>query len=591
MSESVGNIQQRVMREQADALISTSPSGSTAAFVLSLGFWTLFYYYTRNPMTLVWALILHPTQLVRAVVTWRYLKTPDKQRQPERAARLHTHILLVSSVIWGLAPLMFFPKGNFPLTSLMLLVIMGLVSAGMASVAQYRPAIYAFSIPMLMGLTSALLWQQDAMHIFLAVCASLFIYTNLQFGIRQNRLLTDALSARYEKEALAQRLVEQVMLVEQASREKTRFFASASHDLRQPLHSLGLFGSTLLTRLKATPDEPIVRNLMHCVDALEASFSSMLDVSKLDAGVIEAQVKPIAVSDVFKQLDASFAHHAQSQGLALRFKPGGRWVMADPALLERLLGNLIHNALKFTHSGGIVVVARSKKSTSGVLGTSIEVWDSGAGMPAPELPRIFDEFYQVDNAERDRSKGLGMGLAIVRRLSALMGLHLDVESALGKGTVFKIWLSATGAQLRPEVAPAIRQSLADHALEGLQVLVIDDEEGVRNSTAVALRMHGMVVDVADGLAQARELALEKRNLGQRFDVIISDFRLRGNESGIDVVAEIRQLVGEQTPALLITGDTSPERVRQAQQSGLRVQYKPMKITALLDEVSALVGHR
>ena len=184
-----------------------------------------------------------------------------------------------------------------------------------------------------------------------------------------------------------------------------------------------------------------------------------------------------------------------------------------------------------------------------------------------------------------------MGLAIVRRLSALMGLRLGVESAFGKGTVFKIWLPATAAHLRPEAAPALRQSLADHALEGLQVLVIDDEEGVRNSTAVALRMHGMVVDVADGLAQARELALEKRNLGQRFDVIISDFRLRGTESGTDVVSEIRQLVGEQTPALLITGETSPERVRQAQQSGLRVQYKPMKMTALLEEVSALVAHQ
>jgi signal transduction histidine kinase/CheY-like chemotaxis protein len=589
MSDPDTSIEQRILREQADALISTSPSGSVAAFILSLGFWTLFYWYTRNPMTLVWALILHPVQLLRVVVTWRYLKIPNAQRQPERSARKHTLILLISSVIWGLAPWLFFPQGNFPLTSLMLLVIMGMVSAGMASVAQYRPAILAFSIPMLVGLSTALLWQRDAMHIFLAVCAALFIYTNLQFGRRQNLLLTEALRARYEKEDLAQRLEEQVRLVEQASREKTRFFASASHDLRQPLHSLGLFGSALLTRLKATPDEPIVRNLMHCVDALETSFSSMLDVSKLDAGVIEPQLQPVALSDVFRQLNASFAHHAQSQGLALRFKPGGRWVMADPALLERLIGNLIHNALKFTHGGGIVAVARRQISTTGAPGVSLEVWDSGVGVPEAELPRIFDEFYQVGNTERDRSQGLGMGLAIVRRLADLMGLKLQVQSRQGKGTVFKLWLPAAAQQVRADLAPLSITLPSFKAIQNLYALVIDDEVSVRDSTAVALRMHGMQVDVADGLAQACEVAQMRLSAGLPVDVIITDFRLRGDEDGIKVVAELRALLKTQTPALLVTGDTAPERVRQAQASGLRVQYKPLKIAALVDEVITLVS--
>lgn len=591
MSELNTTIEQRVMREQGAALIGTSQSASVATFVVALGFWTLFYAYTGNPMTLVWAAILHPTQLLRAIVTWRYLKTPVELRQPERSARLYTKILCSNGVAWGLAPWLFFPKDNLPLTSLMMLVIVTLVSSGMASLAHYRPAIFAFSLPVMTGLLSALLWQFDGIHLFLAISTLTFIYSNIKFGLGQNRLLTKALTTRYEKEDLAQRLAEQVLLVEQASREKTRFFASASHDLRQPLHSLGLFGSALLTRLKATPEEPIVRNLMHCVDALEASFSSMLDVSKLDAGVIEPDVRPVSLSDVFRQLDASFANHAQSQGLALRFKPGGRWVTADPELLVRLLSNLIHNALKFTRSGGIVVVARAKKTAAGVPCVSIEVWDSGVGISADELPKVFNEFYQVGNAERDRSQGLGMGLAIVRRLADLMALDLQAQSAVGKGTVFKLCLPQALAQPRQVTELAPLQLPAVYALSGLRVLVIDDEEAVRNSTSAALQQHGMQVDVADGLVQARALALEKRDAGQRFDVIISDFRLRGTESGIDVVSEIRQLAGEQTPALLITGETSPERVRQAQQSGLRVQYKPMKMTALLDEVSALVAHQ
>ncbi len=588
MNPTLANIEQRVEREQADTLIAISPSGLVAAFVLSLGFWVLFYWQTRNPMIFVWAAIIHPIQWARMVATLRYLKTPDQERQPQRSARMHVKFIWVSSVVWGLAPWMFFPAGNFPLTTLMMMVIMGLVSAGMASVAPHRPAIAAFTIPMLAGLGTAMLWQRDNMHFFLAMCALLFIYTNLNFGFRQNRLLSDALLARYEKESLAQRLEEQLQLVEQASREKTRFFASASHDLRQPLHSLGLFGSALLKRLKGTPDEPIARNLMHCVDALEASFSSMLDVSKLDAGVVEPQMQAVALSDVFQKLDASFSQQAHSQGLALRFKPGGRAVIADPALLERLLGNLIHNALKFTRSGGIVVVARGRKMAAGLAGVSVEVWDTGLGLPADELPRIFDEFYQVGNAERDRSRGLGMGLAIVRRLGQLMGLGVHVQSTLGKGTVFKVALPFAALKSREETQPLRLRLPSLHRLEGRQVLLIDDEESVRSSTSVALRMHGMKVEVADGLAQARAIALAKRASGEQIDIIICDLRLRGNENGIDVVAQLRQLLSEQTPALLVTGDTAPERVKQAQTSGLRVQYKPMKMEALMEEVGSLI---
>lgn len=596
MDPSAPNIQQRVEREQADTLISISPSGLVAAFVLSLGFWVLFYWQTRNPIIFAWAVIIHPIQLTRMVMTRRYLKTPDQERQPQRSANVHVKIIWLSSVVWGLAPWMFFPAGNFPLTTLMMMVIMGLVSAGMASVAPYRPAIAAFTIPMLAGLSTAMLWQRDGMHLFLAACALLFIYTNLNFGFRQNRLLSDALLARYEKESIAQRLEEQLKLVEQASREKTRFFASASHDLRQPLHSLGLFGSALLKRLKETPDEPIVRNLMHCVDALETSFSAMLDVSKLDAGVIEPEIRAVAVSSIFRQLDASFAQQAHSQGLALRFKPGGRYVRADAALLERLLGNLIHNALKFTSHGGIVVVARASRAASdpriaGQMGVSIEVWDSGMGIAPAEIPRIFDEFYQVGNAERDRSRGLGMGLAIVQRLAILMGLRVKTFSKVGRGTVFKVWLPLANAPRLQEAVLTKPLGAAVHRLEGLRVLVVDDEESVRTSTALALRHYGMHVDAADGLAQAQRLALDLRSAGGQFDVIVSDLRLRDEENGIDLVAQIRQIFGKQIPALLITGDTAPERVRQAQVSGLRVQYKPMKMDALIEEMSLLVGAR
>jgi CheY-like chemotaxis protein len=404
-------------------------------------------------------------------------------------------------------------------------------------------------------------------------------------------MLTFALQVRFEKEDLAEQLTRQVNLVELASKEKTRFFAAANHDLRQPLHSLGLFSSTLLTLLKSTPNEAVAQNMVHCVDVLENSFSAMLDVSKLDSGVIESQPQPVALSGVFRRLNASFAQQALSQGLDLRFKAGGKWVMTDPNLLERLLGNLIHNALKFTQSGGVLVVARTLYKSNGTQ-ISIEVWDTGVGVSNEELPYIFDEFRRGNNSDHDRAKGLGIGLSIVKRLALLMQHKMQTQSRQGMGSVFKVLVPATTAlrnagYLSTEVPPT---PMSFRLGKNLRVLVVDDEEEVRESTSVALRLHGIHVDIADGIVQAEQAVRALRDAGHTLDAVITDFRLGGSEDGISLVLALRLLLGRSVPALLITGDTAPERVRLAEQSGLRVLYKPVKISLMLDELIAIVQH-
>lgn len=574
------SLDQRILREQSDSLLSTSLAASGWAFLAALGFWVVCFQQTRQPAILLWAVLIHTSQAIRFLGALRYVRTPPAERDPQAAARRYCNALTFNAIVWGLAPWMFFPAGNFALMSLMMVLLLGMSSASVASLAPYRPALPRFMVPVLVGLASALLWQSGTVNSFLALCTLAYLYITLKSGLQQNQLLTAALRARYENEELARRLAEQVQKVEQASLEKTRFFASASHDLRQPLHSLGLFGAAILVRLQHSPDEPLARNMVHCVDALEASFSSMLDVSRLDAGVVELRVQPVALVDVFRRLQASLGRQAEAQGLALRFKPAGKWVHADPALLERLLGNLVHNALKFTETGGILVLARTRGDD-----VVVEVWDSGPGIQASELPRIFDEFYQVGNQERDRSKGLGMGLAIVRRLADLMRAPLEVVSRPGHGTVVKLRLPRC---TRLGGAPALGEDHADSdvasgSFAGRSVLVVDDEETVRTSTAAALRLYGFKVEVADGLAQAVTTA---ERLGSQLDALVTDFRLRNGEDGVKVAAVLRQRLGARLPVLLVTGDTAPERVRQAQQSGLRVLYKPVKVGRMVEELAA-----
>ena len=568
-------LENRIETDQARAFLTGNLDQPKQAIVAALVFWMSFGWANPQPGVIVWALLIHTTQLLRYLRARTYYKLPDDQKDESKEVQRLSTTMAASGTVWALAPWLFFPAGNLPLTAVMMLLLLSMSSLSMISMAQYRKGALNFNLPIYFGLVTALLWQGDLPHTLLALGAAIYGYSSIHFGLHQIRVFADVLRTRYEKENLAVTLAEQVQIVERASLEKTRFFASASHDLRQPLHSLGLFGSAIHARLKDTPDEPLAKNLMHCVDALETSFSAMLDLSKLDAGVVEVNIQPTSLAVVFRRLANTFTRQAEARGLALRFKPGNKWVHVDAALLERLLGNLIHNALKFTTKGGVLVLARG-------IGKKIhlEVWDTGCGISANELALVFDEFYQIGNQERDRAKGLGMGLAIVKRLSNLMRAAVQVRSRVGRGSVFKLSLDAAPVSTsQPETNLQTINSGIFRALTGMRILVVDDELAVRESTAAALRLYGLQVELADSLQQAQVIAAQ---WGDRLDALITDYRLRNGLDGLEVVSQLQLLLKRKIPTLLITGDTAPERVRMAQKSGLKVMYKPVKINDMVE---------
>jgi signal transduction histidine kinase/ActR/RegA family two-component response regulator len=562
--------------ELAGPLIFANKPMLAAAHATAAAFWVVSWVFTRNPWILWWAACIHAALFQRWWASRSYARTAAADRQPLAALRNLRLAQGLTGAVWGLAAWALLARAGalgFSMAPLVMLVLLSMSAISMIALARFRDALLAFNTPLHLLLTTALAWQGGLLHTVLAVGAAVYFVCIIVYGLQQNALLVDYLRARQESDILAARLAHQVEVVERASAEKTRFFASASHDLRQPLHSLGLFGSAMVARLRGTQDEPVARNLMMCVDALEASFSSMLDVSKLDAGVVDAKPLPVALSSVFRRLESAYGRQAEGRGLALRFQPAGRWVQTDPALLERLLGNLVHNALKFTSTGGVLVLARRRQGK-----TSVEVWDTGAGMAPAELDLIFDEFYQIGNQERDRAKGLGMGLAIVQRLAQLLDAPLSVHSLPGKGSVFKVLLPDS----RPQAAerlPAELASSAFRSLAGMCVLVVDDEAAVRDSTAAALRLYGLRIEVADSLEQAVRLV---RQLGGGVDALITDHRLRGGEDGIAVAQGIHAALGQKVPTILVTGDTAPDRVRQARSSGMLVLYKPVRASALAE---------
>jgi CheY-like chemotaxis protein len=346
------------------------------------------------------------------------------------------------------------------------------------------------------------------------------------------------------------------------------------------MHALGLFAGTLEKRLRGSAEEPLVHNLVRSIDGLDRSFNVMLDISRLDAGTIEPNLQQFPLRDLFRRLHMHFAGQAEQAGLGLRFSPGGKSVTSDPQLLERILGNLIQNAIKYTEHGGIVVVART---TSAYL--NVEVWDTGVGIPPAELPRIFDEFYQVGRGARARERGFGMGLAIVKRLAQLLGLRLVVASRPGRGTMFRVGVPLGAlAEMQDLLAAADTLPMPQPASQPRTVMIVEDEAAIREGLGLLLEEWGYQAVAA---TTAEEAGLLARGLEAPPDLILSDLHLGTGPDGLEAIQAVRRVFGHEVAAILITGDTSPAELRRATESGHPVLFKPVQARKLLN---ALRGH-
>ena len=365
-----------------------------------------------------------------------------------------------------------------------------------------------------------------------------------------------------------------------ATRAKSRFLAAASHDLRQPTHALGLFVARLAQLPHDSETHALIGHLDASVRATQDLLDALLDVSRLDAHAVPVQTRHFALAELFSQVQASLASTAQDKGLRLRVRPTGVWLMSDPTLLYRIVLNLMGNALRYTARGSVLLACRA--SADG-LHARIEVWDSGIGIAPEHHQEIFKEFVQVGNPERDRGKGMGLGLNIVQRTAQLLGHRVSLRSSLGRGTriTIEVPLAPVGAALMPVALPE-RRTFDD--LKGLVVLVIEDDTLARNGLVGLLASWGALVGAADGLASARAL-LEQ---GFAPDVLVSDYQLRDEENGIDTIQHLRVSAGWPIPACLMSGNTGPALMNVAKLAGLSLLHKPVRPAKLRSLVRRLV---
>ncbi|MBI2236793.1 MAG: PAS domain S-box protein [Magnetospirillum sp.] len=381
------------------------------------------------------------------------------------------------------------------------------------------------------------------------------------------------------QQAFEDQLLDAKEAAEDANSAKTRFLAAASHDLRQPMQALSLFVAVLAGRTMEPAHSTLVARIQDSVAALEGLLNSLLDVSKLEAGLVESHPNDFCVAAMLDRLAAEFEPMCLVQNLRLRVMRSRVVVHSDPALLERVLRNLLNNAVRYTRSGRILLGCRRR---GGAL--RFEVWDTGIGIPAGELKNIFREFHQLGNPERDRRQGLGLGLAIVERLCGLLGHRVTVASQEGKGSMFAVETPLAAGRAPPPPPP--RQLRLGLLCASAAIVVIDDEPDVLDSTRLLLESWGHTV--LSGTS-ADDVVARLAELGREPDLVLADYRLRNGDTGGQAVARVESQLEGRVPAIILTGDTAPERLQQAKALGYGLLHKPVQPEALrtaIDEALA-----
>lgn len=486
---------------------------------------------------------------------------------------LQLAIFASAGVGWGILPLLALHDGQAMAVLFVTTVIAVHCAASYAVASTIVPLFSGFLLPSTLPLTLATLMSGEGVLLVTGLVMSIFILCMLLFAVQSQRNSVRSIELGFENlelvsqlraESEALRLARQE--AEQANRDKSRFLAAASHDLRQPLHALGLFLEALSRTALEGRQREILENAVAVSSSARHMLNTLLDYSRLEAGVIEPRACNFRVQTLFSKLEQEMGPQADRKGLVYRCRDSSLAAHADPALIELILRNLISNAIRYTDQGGLLIACRRRSST-----LFLEVWDSGVGIAAEEQAAVFHEFYQVGNPERDRRKGLGLGLAIVKGLCAAMGMQLELVSRPGRGSMFRLIVPAAigGIVVEPMARP-----LPLHSFEDLHVLVVDDDEAVRQAMVELLGSWGCRCLVAESVEQALAVC------GQLPQLLLLDYRLRDQQTGGDVMAALRRRFGSLPPTLIITGDTAPDRLREAQATGAILVHKPVDVHRL-----------
>jgi signal transduction histidine kinase/CheY-like chemotaxis protein len=580
--------------EHARALYTQTPATLAGNFV-GVVLIVAFFGGVAEPARLVgWVGTMALLWCVRLAHYLRFRRQPDADDATLLAWRSSWRTLaLMLGASWGVAAWLFWGLGT-PSHQVALLLIIYSYCVGSVQMLAGQPRVFVAFLCLVLLPTVARVASDSAhpFHLQLALIICILFGAVWLMGRTYRSALAQAIDLKLRTDQLAAQLrVEKAAaedarrVAEAASRAKTQFFAAASHDLRQPLHAMGLFAETLRQRCHDPDVAALVNSINESVDALEGLFSELLDITRIDTGGVELKPGAVRLRDVFARLRLHFEPIAFEKGLALGFHGEAHVAHADPVVLERILRNLVSNAIRYTEDGGVLVSCRRRGQR-----LLLQVWDSGIGIAEQSLPRIFDEFYQVNSQrplEPHQRKGLGLGLAIVKRLADLMGAPLTVRSRVGHGTVFSLEVPPGVVEAPPaEPTAASPKMPLGLSLQGRLIVVVEDEPAVREGLTVLLKAWG--ADVLDFDAVGSVETWLRGAAPPRPDLLIVDYRLPEARTGLEALALLRaRWPGQRLPAIVITGSSLSGHENEAEAHDFHLLIKPV----LPNKLRAMIGFK
>jgi signal transduction histidine kinase/CheY-like chemotaxis protein len=556
-------------------------------------FWDL-----ADPIKLFgWLTVISVLWLVRL---GHYLRF-RRQRTTEAAAlrlwrRSWMALVLCQGAMWGLASWLFWGLGT-PYHRVALLLIVFTYCLASVQLLATQSSVFLVFISLVLTPTIVRVASDNSQpfRLQLAVVLTLMFCITVLMARTYSSALGQAIALKSRTDELAARLRMEMAVAEEArraadaaNRAKTQFFAAASHDLRQPLHAMGLFAEALRQRSHDPEVASLVNSINESVDALEGLFGELLDITRIDTGGVDVNPAPVRLRDLFARLRLHFEPTAFEKGLMLSFHGEQHVAQADPVLLERILRNLVSNAIRYTDDGGVIVSCRPRQGK-----LLLQVWDSGIGIAEASLPRVWEEFYQAQSnrpLQAHHRKGLGLGLAIVKRLAALMEAPVSVRSRPGHGTVFSIEVPVGKAPRSIEPARAGVKAPLGLTLQGRTILVLEDEAAVREGLVVLLQAWGANVVSFDTVEAVDAWLTEPA--AEAPDLLLVDYRLPHGRTGIEALVSLRaRWPGQRLPAIMITGSSLGGHEDEAGEHDYHLLIKPVLPNKLRAMIAFKLGVR
>jgi signal transduction histidine kinase/CheY-like chemotaxis protein len=530
-----------------------------------------------------WIGAIYLLTAARLLLSRRYFAQANAEAEAPSWAWRFTGLSVLSSLLWGALGWIGFEPAQPHLIAFVCIVLTGMSGGAVPSLSAFPPAYIGLLIAMQLPFALRCLAQEDAIYSVYVLFQLCLIGAYLYCSRITYQALKGTVALRFENLELMRGLARERDRATAADEAKTHFLAAASHDLRQPVHALALFAATLgaLARrgdVESREAAGIAAKLETVIQALGGLLNGLIDVSRLDAGLVPVRRQPVFLPQMLKDLSEQLAPQASERDVTLRLVAGQAWIDSDPMLLRRILDNFVTNAVRYAPGSHVLIGSRSRGAAVDII-----VADTGPGIPDEQQRAIFEEFVQLDNPQRDREQGLGLGLAIVRRLAALLDHPIGLRSIPGKGSTFSVRVPKA---LGPAAGLDPSQRLASSS-SGLRIMVLDDDPQVLDGIVglLAAWEHQAIAGTDIEELFRRHVATGTGGV----DLVIADYRLAAGLTGSEAVERLAGMLGYRPPTLIITGDTLPERLRELSASGHRVLHKPVAADALQAAIRASVA--